>query len=104
MTSLANNGALKVTTKDGVKFGKELREKEFLFDKAYLPLNHGMLVLCSISWSPFASFKVVPSVNLSSVYHISSYLSSLMITRSRSTASMVRFRCCGLESIQYLHI
>lgn len=31
-----------VTTKDGVKFGKELREKEFLFSKGHLNLNHGM--------------------------------------------------------------
>ncbi|KAF2999024.1 hypothetical protein E8E13_008212 [Curvularia kusanoi] len=27
--------------KDGVKFGKELREKEFMFEKGYLNLNHG---------------------------------------------------------------
>ncbi|CAO2653784.1 Nn.00g031950.m01.CDS01 [Neocucurbitaria sp. VM-36] len=33
--------ALQVKTKDGVKFGKELREKEFLFDKGFLNLNHG---------------------------------------------------------------
>jgi hypothetical protein len=32
---------LDVRTKDGVKFGKELREKEFLFEKGYLNLNHG---------------------------------------------------------------
>jgi hypothetical protein len=33
--------ALDVRTSDGVKFGKELREKEFLFDKGFLNLNHG---------------------------------------------------------------
>ncbi|KAJ4988463.1 hypothetical protein SVAN01_06080 [Stagonosporopsis vannaccii] len=33
--------ALPVRHKDGVKFGKELREKEFLFEKGYLNLNHG---------------------------------------------------------------
>ncbi|KAH3911731.1 hypothetical protein HBI56_139980 [Parastagonospora nodorum] len=38
MTSIS---ALDVRTKDGVKFGKELREKEFLFQKGYLNLNHG---------------------------------------------------------------
>ncbi|KAF2025646.1 PLP-dependent transferase [Setomelanomma holmii] len=32
---------LDVRTKDGVKFGRELREKEFLFQKGYLNLNHG---------------------------------------------------------------
>jgi hypothetical protein len=74
MTSIANKGALEVRTQDGVKFGKELREKEFLFDKAYLPLNHGMLVLRSISWSPFASFPVLPSVNLSLFYPVVSPL------------------------------
>jgi hypothetical protein len=42
MTSTSSN-ALEVRTKDGLNFGKELREKEFLFDKAYTPLNHGML-------------------------------------------------------------
>lgn len=34
-----------VRAKDGVKFGKELREKEFLFEEGYLNLNHGMFVL-----------------------------------------------------------
>jgi hypothetical protein len=45
MTSSLKNGttaALDVQTKDGVKFGKELREKEFLFADGYLNLNHGM--------------------------------------------------------------
>jgi hypothetical protein len=36
------NSTLPVRAKDGVKFGKELREKEFLFEKGYLNLNHGM--------------------------------------------------------------
>lgn len=36
-----DNGALDVWTKDGVKFGKELREKEFMFQEGYLNLNHG---------------------------------------------------------------
>jgi hypothetical protein len=35
-----NTVALPVN-RDGVKFGKELREKEFLFEKEYLNLNHG---------------------------------------------------------------
>ncbi|KAI4631045.1 hypothetical protein J4E83_002573 [Alternaria metachromatica] len=41
MTSSSNNAALEVKTKDGVKFGKELREKEFCFKKGFLNLNHG---------------------------------------------------------------
>lgn len=42
MTSTnTENKALDVWTKDGVKFGKELREKEFMFQKGYLNLNHG---------------------------------------------------------------
>jgi hypothetical protein len=52
MTSIANNGALEVRTSDGVKFGKELREKEFLFDKEYLPLNHGVYTVHSIVLAP----------------------------------------------------
>lgn len=35
------NAALDRKTKDGVMFGKELREKEFMFAKGYLNLNHG---------------------------------------------------------------
>jgi hypothetical protein len=34
--------ALEVRTRDGVKFGRELGEKEFLFDKGWINLNHGM--------------------------------------------------------------
>ncbi|KAF1850783.1 PLP-dependent transferase [Cucurbitaria berberidis CBS 394.84] len=41
LSSLSLGSSLEVKTKDGVKFGKELREKEFLFDKGYLNLNHG---------------------------------------------------------------
>ncbi|RYN32108.1 Hercynylcysteine sulfoxide lyase [Alternaria arborescens] len=44
MTSSSKNGAsaaLEIKTKDGVKFGKELREKEFLFGNGFLNLNHG---------------------------------------------------------------
>lgn len=33
--------SLPVRSKDGVKFGRELREKDFLFEKGYLNLNHG---------------------------------------------------------------
>ena len=33
------------TTKDGVKFGKELRDKEFLFEKGFLNLNHGEFLM-----------------------------------------------------------
>jgi len=44
MTSSSNNAALEVKTKDGVKFGKELREKEFCFKKGFLNLNHGMIM------------------------------------------------------------
>jgi len=44
MTSSSNNAALEVKTKDGVKFGKELREKEFCFKKGFLNLNHGMSI------------------------------------------------------------
>jgi hypothetical protein len=32
---------LDAKTKSGVQFGKELREKDFLFDEGYLNLNHG---------------------------------------------------------------
>jgi len=35
---------LPVRHKDGVKFGKELREKEFMFEKGYMNLNHGKLL------------------------------------------------------------
>jgi hypothetical protein len=55
MTSSSKNGtstALEVKTKDGVKFGKELREKEFLFGNGFLNLNHGT----------FASFSLVLSL------------------------------------------
>lgn len=40
-SSNMSKSALDVWTKDGVKFGKELREKEFLFQEGYLNLNHG---------------------------------------------------------------
>ena len=46
MTSSVGNSKSKILqarTKDGVKFGKELRDKDFLFDKGYLNLNHGKL-------------------------------------------------------------
>lgn len=36
-----SNITLPVRQEDGVKFGKELREKDFLFEKGYLNLNHG---------------------------------------------------------------
>lgn len=39
--------ALDVRTKDGVKFGKELREKDFLFQEGYLNLNHGEYTISS---------------------------------------------------------
>jgi len=45
MGSVENTTSLAVRSKDGVKFGKELREKEFLFDKDYLNLNHGKEIL-----------------------------------------------------------
>ncbi|PVI08716.1 PLP-dependent transferase [Periconia macrospinosa] len=32
---------LTATTKDGIKFGKELRRKDFMFDEKYRNLNHG---------------------------------------------------------------
>ncbi|EDU48003.1 CsdB Selenocysteine lyase [Pyrenophora tritici-repentis] len=35
------SAVVQATTKDGVKFGKELRDKEFLFGKGHLNLNHG---------------------------------------------------------------
>jgi hypothetical protein len=38
---MASGTALEVRTKDGVKFGKELREKDFLFQSGYRNLNHG---------------------------------------------------------------
>lgn len=48
MTSSLNNAALEVKTKDGVKFGKELREKEFFFANGFLNLNHGMFILSTV--------------------------------------------------------
>ncbi|KAH6868563.1 pyridoxal phosphate-dependent transferase [Alternaria rosae] len=41
MTSSLNNAALEVKTNGGIKFGKELREKEFIFANGFLNLNHG---------------------------------------------------------------
>ncbi|RAR09700.1 plp-dependent transferase [Stemphylium lycopersici] len=41
MTSNSKYGVSDFKTKSGVGFGKELREKEFLFDKGFLNLNHG---------------------------------------------------------------
>lgn len=42
MGSITNsNTTLPVRQEDGVKFGKELRERDFLFEKGYLNLNHG---------------------------------------------------------------
>ncbi|KAI8941709.1 hypothetical protein NX059_002917 [Plenodomus lindquistii] len=38
---MTSHAILDAKTNDGLKFGKELREKEFLFDKGYLNLNHG---------------------------------------------------------------
>jgi len=40
--STSDASVVQVTTKDGVKFGKGLRDKEFLFGKGHLNLNHGM--------------------------------------------------------------
>jgi len=39
---MTTSQSLQVRTKDGVKFGKQLREKKFLFQEGYLNLNHGM--------------------------------------------------------------
>jgi len=55
MTSSLDNAALEVKTKDGVKFGKELREKEFCFAKGFLNLNHGMFMALSGSHTSAAS-------------------------------------------------
>jgi hypothetical protein len=41
MTSNSKYGVSDIKTKDGIAFGKELRDKEFLFDKNFLNLNHG---------------------------------------------------------------
>ncbi|KAJ4377038.1 hypothetical protein N0V86_006478 [Didymella sp. IMI 355093] len=41
MGSIEDTTSLAVRTSDGVRFGKELREKDFMFDKDYLNLNHG---------------------------------------------------------------
>jgi hypothetical protein len=54
MTSpTANVSALEVRTKDGVKFGRELREKEFLFQKGFVNLNHGERASYSLSFQTF---------------------------------------------------
>lgn len=48
MSSIAKDKAsLPTRTKDGVKFGKELRKKDFLFEESYLNLNHGKS-LCTV--------------------------------------------------------
>jgi hypothetical protein len=44
MSSTEDTTSLAVRSKDGVRFGKELREKDFMFDKDYLNLNHGELL------------------------------------------------------------
>jgi len=41
---MTTTAILNARTTSGVKFGRELREKEFLFDKGFLNLNHGMWV------------------------------------------------------------
>jgi hypothetical protein len=43
MTTPTSNelASLDVTTTYGVRFGTELREKEFLMEKGYRNLNHG---------------------------------------------------------------
>jgi hypothetical protein len=58
MTSPLASGtaALQVRTKDGVRFGKELREKDFMFQKGYLNLNHGK---CFFSFGMLQWFQVV---------------------------------------------
>jgi len=38
---MTTTAILNARTNSGVKFGRELREKEFLFDKGFLNLNHG---------------------------------------------------------------
>jgi hypothetical protein len=71
MTSTFSS-ALEIRTKDGVKFGKELREKEFLFDQAYLPLNHGMCIICRIvsePWCCSTACFVVSSFDYYLQYH-----------------------------------
>jgi hypothetical protein len=40
-SSNSNRTALAIRTKGGVKFGKEMREKEFLFQERFINLNHG---------------------------------------------------------------
>jgi hypothetical protein len=67
MTSpIANGTALEVWTKDGVKFGKELREKDFLFEKGYLNLNHGKI--------PFLSFYDNQRDGAQSLHHLNKLL------------------------------
>jgi hypothetical protein len=38
---MTTSQSLQVRTNDGVKFGKELREKEFSFGEGFRNLNHG---------------------------------------------------------------
>jgi hypothetical protein len=40
-STMTSPTTLEVRTKDGIKFGKELRDKEFMFEKGFLNLNHG---------------------------------------------------------------
>jgi hypothetical protein len=96
MTSnFANKSALEVKTKDGVRFGKELREKEFLFDGGYVPLNHGMfsgfssLLVYSVytyGWSPLLSM----SSHLPRVYFIFSH--SLIFLSSKLPGFLINLR------------
>jgi hypothetical protein len=64
MTSPTNHGtALEVRTRDGVKFGKELRERDFLFAKGFLNLNHGML--CFFPYHSLAMSRPFSTMHLS---------------------------------------
>lgn len=53
MTSNSKYGVPDIKTKDGIEFGKELQEKEFLFDKGYIGLNHGMSSYVAVSKFPY---------------------------------------------------
>ncbi len=52
LSKMSNTEILKMKTKNGVRFGKELREKEFLFDKEWLNLNHGEQLQSSLLLLP----------------------------------------------------
>ena len=108
MTSNPRN-ASEVRTKDGVKFGRELREKEFLFDKTYMPLNHGMLFNLIVnrvrgSKSCFRVFPFFPLLLINTMFLLCSFFGNRLFSRTpnatiRSVSSQTH---CGTVKVETL--